>query len=179
MIAGSFVPGLAAAAQMIALAGLLVGAAACLETVLGNANTITPFVRNVYFLFFSAIMALWLVVMIYGAFVCIATMPYYRTLGIVVGLTIPVVAVLGWLTLSQGNTRRGLVTLMLMAIVLKLAHGGFYVPEWNYRWSQGPWGARSASGFPGNGRFIPFIPGPTIFASSSDGRSDSWIARVS
>ncbi len=140
VIAGSLVPGLATVAQMIALAGLLVVAAACLESVLRNANTITPAVRNLFFLLFSAILAVWLVAMIYGSFVWIVSMPYYRTLGIVVGLTIPVVAVLGWLTLSTGNTRRGLVTLMLMAIVLKSAHGGFYVPEWNYRWSQGPWG---------------------------------------
>ena len=27
-----------------------------------------------------------------------------------------------------------------MAVGLKLAHWGYYAPEWNYRFSQGPWG---------------------------------------
>ncbi len=29
---------------------------------------------------------------------------------------------------------------MVLGIGLKLAHCGYYVPEWNYRRSQGPWG---------------------------------------
>jgi hypothetical protein len=28
----------------------------------------------------------------------------------------------------------------LVAVCLKVAHWGYYVPEWNYRRSQGPWG---------------------------------------
>ncbi len=29
---------------------------------------------------------------------------------------------------------------MVIAVALKLVHWGYYVPEWNYRDSQGPWG---------------------------------------
>jgi hypothetical protein len=68
------------------------------------------------------------------------TMPYYRVLGIVMGLIILAVAGLGWSALASGNSRRGLVTLILLAIGLKLVHWGYYVPEWNYRRSQAPWG---------------------------------------
>ena len=67
-------------------------------------------------------------------------MPYYRALGIVVGVLVLVVAALGWSALASANTRRGLVTLAIMAVGLKLAHWGYYAPEWNYRHSQGPWG---------------------------------------
>ena len=132
------VPGLGPAARIVALAGLLVGAAACLESAWRNA--LGPAARRAFFLLFSAVLALWLVAMIYGCFIWILTMPYYRTLGIVMGLMIPVVVVLGWSALGAGNPRRGLVTLMVLAIGLKLAHWGYYVPEWNYRHSQGPWG---------------------------------------
>ena len=48
--------------------------------------------------------------------------------------------VLGWSALETRNSRRGLVTLMVIAVALKLVHWGYYVPEWNYRYSQGPWG---------------------------------------
>ena len=36
--------------------------------------------------------------------------------------------------------RRGLVALVLLTVCLKLVHWGYYVPEWNYRHGQGPWG---------------------------------------
>ena len=138
LIAGSLVPGLGPAARMIALAGLFVGASACLESVWRNA--LGPAARRAFFSLFSAVLTLWLIAMIYGCFIWILTMPYYRTLGVVMGLMIPVVVALGWSALGAGNPRRGLVTLMVLGIGLKLAHWGYYVPEWNYRRSQGPWG---------------------------------------
>ncbi len=49
------------------------------------------------------------------------------------------VAILAWSSLETANTRRGLATLFVMAVGLKLAAWGYYVPEWNYRHSQGPW----------------------------------------
>ena len=55
-----------------------------------------------------------------------------------------VVAILGGRRSTTGNSRRGLVTLVMIAVGLKLVHWGYYVPEWNYRRSQGPW-ARAIS----------------------------------
>jgi hypothetical protein len=138
LIAGSVVPGLGPSARMVALAGLFVGASACLDSVWRNA--LGPAARRAFFLLFSAVLGLWLIAMIYGCFIWILTMPYYRTLGVVMGLMIPVVVALGWSALGAGNPRRGLVTLMVLGLGLKLAHWGYYVPEWNYRRSQGPWG---------------------------------------
>ncbi len=138
LVAGTFVPGLEPAARMIALAGMLVGAAACLESVWDQ--TLGRAARRAYFLLFSVVLALWLIAMICGCFIWNLTMPYYRSLGIVMGLLILVVIALGWAALGAGHLRRGLITLILLAIGLKLAHWGYYVPEWNYRHSQGPWG---------------------------------------
>ena len=78
--------------------------------------------------------------MIYGSYIWNLAMPFYRPLGIIMTIVTVGVAVLGWSALETRNTRRGLVTLMVIAVGLKLVHWGYYVPEWNYRYSQGPWG---------------------------------------
>jgi hypothetical protein len=137
-IAGTAVPGLGPAARIVALAGLLVAAAAGLES--GWRRTIAAGPRRTLLAAFSIILTAWLVAMIYGCFIWILTMPYYRTLGIIMSLIVLGVAYLGWSALSSANTRRCVVTLVFLAIGLKLAHWGYYAPEWNYRFSQGPWG---------------------------------------
>ncbi len=78
-IAGSAVPGLGPAARIVVLAGLVVAAAACLDS--AWKGTFAPCPRRAYFAAFSFVLVAWLVVMIYGCFLCILTMPYYRTLG--------------------------------------------------------------------------------------------------
>ena len=78
--------------------------------------------------------------MICGCFIWILTMPYYRSLGIVMGLMILVRHRPRMVGPRRWELRRGLITLILLAIGLKLAHWGYYAPEWNYRHSQGPWG---------------------------------------
>ncbi len=137
-IAGTAVPGLGPAARIVTMAGVLVAAAAGLES--GWWRTIADGPRRTFFAAFSIILAAWLVAMICGCFIWIVSMPYYRTLGIVMAVIVIGVTVLGWSALGSANTRRGVVTLLVMAIGLKLAHWGYYVPEWNYRFSQGPWG---------------------------------------
>jgi hypothetical protein len=137
-IAGTLVPGLSQAARAIGLAGLLVGAAACLES--AWTRTLSSAARRTFFVLFSGLLALWLIAMTYGCFLWNVTMPYYRALGIVLGAIALAAAFLGWSALASGNPRRGLVTLILLAVGLKLAHWGYYAPEWNYRRSQGPWG---------------------------------------
>jgi hypothetical protein len=137
-IAGSAVPGLGPAARIVAMAGLLIAAAAGLDSAWKKTLAVAP--HRTYFAAFLAVLALWLIAMILGSFVWIMTMPYYRTLGIIMGVMVLVVVPLGWSALGSDNTRRGLVTLAIMAVGLKLAHWGYYAPEWNYRHSQGPWG---------------------------------------
>ena len=137
-IAGTAVPGLGPAARIVTMAGVLVAAAAGLES--GWWRTIAGGPRRTFFVAFSIILVAWLVAMICGCFIWFVSMPYYRTLGIVMAVIAIGVAVLGWSALGSANTRRCVVTLLVMAIGLKLAHWGYYAPEWNYRFSQGPWG---------------------------------------
>lgn len=137
-IAGTAVPGLGSSARLVVMAGLLIAAAAGLD--LAWKKTMAPAPRRTFFAAFAVLLALWLIGMIVGSFVWIVTMPYYRTLGIIAGVMVLAVAALGWSALGSDNPRRGLVTLAIMAIGLKLAHWGYYAPESNYRLSQGPWG---------------------------------------
>src|SRR5262249_46017485 len=39
-------------------------------------------------------------------------------------------------------------TLFVIAIGVKLVHWGYYAPEWNYRYSQGPWARAIAQWMP-------------------------------
>src|SRR5205807_2521653 len=97
----------------VALAGLLIAAAAGLDSAWKRALVAGP--RRTFFAAFSAILALWLVVMICGSFLWIVTLPYYRALGIIMAVAVLAVAVLGWSALGSANTRRGAVALVVMA----------------------------------------------------------------
>ncbi len=120
--------------------------------------------RRTFFTMFSIILIAWLVAMIVGCFTWIVTMPYYRALGVVAGFVAIGVTVLGWSVLESGNTRRGVVTLVVMAIGLKLAHWGYYAPEWNYRQSQGPWGRAIGQWVPRKWPIYTFDPWPDDLA---------------
>ena len=78
--------------------------------------------------------------MLYGSFVWNLAMPFYRPLGIIMGIMAIGVGDPGLVGPGDSEFRRGLVTLLVIAVGLKLVHWGYYVPEWNYRYSQGPWG---------------------------------------
>jgi hypothetical protein len=157
-IAGTAVPGLGSAARIVVLAGLLVAAASGLDSAWKPGFSSAP--RRVFLGAFSIIMALWLIVMTYGSFVWILSMPFYRTVGIVMAILVVAATILGWSTLRTANARRGLVTLVLLAIGLKLAHWGFYAPEWNYRFSQGPWGRAIGQWIPRKWPLYTFVDWP-------------------
>jgi hypothetical protein len=161
-IAGTAVPGLGPAARIVAMAGLLVAAAAGLDSAWRRGLTAAP--RRFFVAALSVILALWLIVMTYGSFVWILSMPYYRTVGIIMAVLVLAAAILGWSALRTANPRRGLVTLVLLAIGLKLAYWGFYAPEWNYRFSQGPWGRAIGQWIPRKWPVYTFLDWPPDLA---------------
>ena len=141
LVGGSIVPGVGPAARLVVLAGLTMVATLCLESAWARTLTATP--RRVFFITFGCVLGAWLAVMLYHSYVWNLAMPFYRPLGIIMSIVALGVGVLGMSALETSNSRRGLVTLMVIAVGLKLAHWGYYVPEWNYRYSQGPWGRAS------------------------------------
>ncbi len=58
------------------------------------------------------------------------------------------VSALCWLALAKRGARLALATLLLVAVGLKIVYWGYYVPEWNYRYSQGPWARAIAQWIP-------------------------------
>ena len=138
LIIGTLVPGLSQVSRVVALAGLLVGTAACLES--ARVRTLVVPAGRAFFIVFGCVVGVWLIVMLFGSYVWNLAMPFYRPLGIIMSIVAIGVTGLGWSAIETRNTRRGLATLLVIAVGLKLVHWGYYVPEWNYRYSQGPWG---------------------------------------
>ena len=147
------------------LAGLLVVAAACLDSAwTGTLAPGSPAERSSSC--FGCVLGLWLAVDALRVFPLDPDHAVLPAAGIVVGIIAIGVAILGWSALETRNSRRGLVTLIVIAVGLKLAHWGYYVPEWNYRYSQGPGVARSASGSPRDGPSTPSTTGRPTWPSS-------------
>jgi hypothetical protein len=138
LVVGTLVPGVGQIARLVVLTGLLIGTAACLGAAWTRVLARNP--RRAFFCGLAAVLFLWLIVMLYHGYVWILAMPFYRPLGIAMSILTIGVALLSWSALLNRNSRRGLVALMLIAVALKLVHLGYYVPEANYRDSQGPWG---------------------------------------
>jgi hypothetical protein len=138
LVTGSVVPGLAGAARMPAVAGLAIVAAACAHSVWAGA--ITAPVRRGFLALSSTVVALWIVLVNLAGIFLASAVPYYRGIAIVlIGLSLPM-GLVCLMSLCRSDVRRGLLALTAVAVCLKLAHWGYYVPEWNYRHSQGPWG---------------------------------------
>ena len=146
LIAGSLVPGLGSSARAIVLAGLTIGAAAGLDA--AWTRSLSRSAERTFFVLFSFVIGTWLCVMMYGTYVWNLCLAYYRLLGIGMIVLILVVATLCWLALAMRRSRLAVATLLLIAIGLKFVYWGYYVPEWNYRYSQGPWARAIAQWIP-------------------------------
>jgi hypothetical protein len=146
LIAGSVVPGLANPARVIVLAAVAIGAAAGLDAV--RKQTLSRSAVNTFFVLFSLVIGAWLCIMMYGSYVWNLCLAHYRVLGILMTILILFVSGLCWLALASRRLGIAVATLVLIAIGLKLVHWGYYVPEWNYRHSQGPWARAIAQWMP-------------------------------
>jgi hypothetical protein len=162
LVAGTLVPGMAPVCRLVALGGCCAGAAACLES--AWTRKLSGWARSAFFVLFSAVIGIWLIVTFYATYVWCLNLPYYRTLGVFMAFVLLAVTYLAWSSLDARNCRRGLVTLVLVAVGIKLAHWGYYVPEWNYRYSQGPWARAVAQWMPRRWTLYTFHDWPPDFA---------------
>ncbi len=138
LVAGTIIPGLAPAARMTAIAGVAVVAAACWDAIL--AGPLATGARR-WFHGSSLTVALgWSAgVLIWGGYLAVAV-GYYRGTAVVLICLAIAVAIVAASASCLGDRWGTLAAMILVAISLKLTHWGYYVPEWNYRHSQGPWG---------------------------------------
>ena len=146
LIVGSVVPGLASAATMPALAGLAIVAAASWDALIGP--EIGRPARRVYHVLTFSIVLGWTVIVVLWGTKSALSVAAYRPLSIglivlAIGTTLLMIG-----SARNGDRRGGLIAMVLVAIGLKLAHWGYYVPESNYRRSQGPWARAVAQWVP-------------------------------
>jgi hypothetical protein len=138
LLAGTVIPGLGDAARVPALAGLAVAAAACCSRAWSGPIDAAP--RRAAVGLALVIGLAWAALAVPAGSYLAATIAFYRPLAVALAalasLTFGVALLAAW----HGCPRRGMITAALVAACLKLGHWGVYVPEWNYRCSQGPWG---------------------------------------
>jgi hypothetical protein len=146
LIAGSLVPGLGTAARVVILAAIALGSAAGLDA--AWKQSLSRAGGRAFFILFSIVIGMWLCVMMCGTYIWTLCLAYYRVLGIGMSLLIIGVGALCWLALATRRARLAVATLLLVAIGLKFAYSFYYVPEWNYRYSQGPWARAIAQWVP-------------------------------
>lgn len=198
LLAGTVIPGLAEAARVPALAGLAVAAGVALERVVSGAVAGAP--RRWLLVGAATLLAAWSAVVVAAGGYLAAAVPYYRPLYIsLIVLTVPGAALAAW-SWWRGQARGALWSLVVLAVLLKLGHWGYYVPEWNYRRSQGPWGRAVgqwvpphwpiytthtwpadlafATGHPvyqlRSPQHLDFVPGPARFVLLLDSEFENW-----
>jgi hypothetical protein len=140
LLAGTVVPGFATAARPPALAGLALLAGASCHTLLARPMSAEPGARRWFFGSMLVLTLAWTVLVVFGGGYLAAAVPYYRALAVgLIAASLPLV-VLALLASSRRDARLGVLTFLALAVCLRLAHWGYYTTEWNYRYSQGPWG---------------------------------------
>jgi hypothetical protein len=97
-------------------------------------------VRRGFLALTTSIVAIWVVLVTFAGIFLASAVPYYRVVAILLIGSALVIGLVCLASLYRGEVRWGLLALAAVAVGLKLAHWGYYVPEWNYRHSQGPWG---------------------------------------
>jgi len=138
LLAGTLIPGLAGAAKVPALAGLAVAAGACCERMLVGGVGVGP--RRWFFGATLVLLFLWTGLATGAGGYLAAAVPYYRAVCVtLIALAIPAAGLAVWAA-ARGDGRKAFLAVFALAVFLKVAHWGYYVPEWNYRRSQGPWG---------------------------------------
>lgn len=161
-LAGTLIPGLAAAARLPALAGLAVAAAACADR--AWAGELAPASRRLVLVVGLNVATLWAALIVPGGSYLAMAIAYYRpiALGLVVlGIATSLAALGGALT---GRPRWALGAVLAVAVGLKVAHAGIYVPESNYRLSQGPWGRAIGQWVPPKWPIYTLHPWPVSLA---------------
>ena len=138
LVAGTIIPGLAPAARMTAIAGVAVVAASCWDAILSG--SLAAGARRWLHASSLTVALGWSAGVLIWCGYLAAAVGYYRGTAVVLICLAIATAIVAASASCLGDRWGTLAALILVAISLKLTHWGYYVPEWNYRHSQGPWG---------------------------------------
>ncbi len=155
-LAGTLLPGFAPAAFAAMLVGLAVAAASGLDRLLaGQAGRKFEFAA----LWGAALMGLiWSGVAVPRATDLAATVPYFRAPAIMLIVLALVTMAFALVGAWEGRLRWAVGTIVAVAIGIKLAHAAIIVPEFNYRFGQGPWGRAIGQWIPPRWPLYTFHP---------------------
>ena len=154
LMCGTLMPGMASAGVTLMLAGLVVCVAPVLDRMWVGGLDASP--RRLA-LGLSLLIGLGAgALAVYAGAYLAAAQPYYRAVGIALialGTFAGLVALdAAW----SGSTRGSVRALVLVAVVVKITHFGYYMPESNYRFSKGPWGRAVGQYVPPNKSIYTF-----------------------
>ena len=138
LLAGTFIPGFGSAALVPALVGVAVAAAASLERV-GTAAVSIP-ARRTFAGLSLAVAGIWTVISVVWGVKLVSEVAYYRGLWIILIMLALLTAIAVVAASLRAEKWRALASLAVVALSIKLAHWGYYVPEANYQVGQGAWG---------------------------------------
>lgn len=150
-LAGTFLPGLGPTARVVGLAGLAVAAAVVVDGVAlrggadGDRNA-----RRALLGLALGLGCLWAAAIVPMGGYLAAAVPYYRPVALFSCALAVMVPLLALQAALAGRPGLAVASIVLLAAGLKLAHGAVYVPEWNYRLGQGPWGRAVGQWVPPN-----------------------------
>lgn len=152
LLAGTLMPGMASSGVMMMSVGLVMCAAPALDRMwVGRVDASAK--RTATSLALLMAMVVGALAVYSGAYLA-AAQPYYRFAGIVlIGLG-TLAALVALDSAWAGSTRGAVRSLILVALIVKVGHFGYYMPEMNYRFSKGPWGRAV-------GQYVP--PGRPIY----------------
>ena len=161
-LAGTVIPGLATAARLPALAGLAVAAAACADRIWEG--ELAPVSRRLVLGLGVAISLAWAALIVPGGTYLALAVSFYRPISLGLVLLAVLTCLAAGIAAGTGRTRWALGVVAAVAVGLKVAHAGIYVPEWNYRLSQGPWGRAIGQWVPPKWPIYTLHPWPASLA---------------
>ena len=152
LLAGTLMPGMASAGVMMMFAALVVCVAPVLDRMwVGRVESSAKRTATSLALLMAIVAG---ALAVYSGAYLATAQPYYRVAGIaLIGLG-TLAALVALVSAWAGSTRGAVRALFLVAVIVKVGHFGYYMPEMNYRFSKGPWGRAV-------GQYVP--PGRPIY----------------
>jgi hypothetical protein len=139
-IVGSIVPGLASSALIPVIAGLAMVSACCWDRIWAASADLPQSVTRGAIRLSLAMTGIWFLLVLGKGGEIGFEVAYYRSTVIEVAILSLAGFLLALHAARFGEARWALGGIVLVSIALKLAHWGYFVPEWNYREGAGPWG---------------------------------------
>jgi hypothetical protein len=166
LVVGILLPGMAVSAKVVAVVGLALVAAAVVDRVLAGKSS--PSATRLFIVVAFAVVMLWMVVAIPLGGYLAAAISFYRQLAFVLVVLSFGTGLVALAALGKRKPAWAFGAVVAVACLTKLVHAGIYVPERNYRLSQGPWGRAIGQWVPPNWPIYTFHAWPTDLAFFTD-----------